>query len=83
MSSHLVLSSYLVVFQMLYQSHPRHALVRLLGIWKPLTDNSAVLTPISGLAYYCTPPNSVYQALMGDPWHLIVHVVITFLGTWY
>ena len=74
------LSNLFMMSQMLYQSHPRHALVRLLGVWKPLTENSSVLAPLSGLAYYCSPPNNLYHAIVADPLHFVIHIIITFIG---
>merc|ERR1712070_1100423 len=44
--------------QLLYNRYSSNILVRLLGVWKELKENPGNSVPVSGLAYYISPPQS-------------------------
>ena len=49
-------------------------LVRLLGVWKEPRDNPGSTIPVSGLAYYISPPQSLND-LGRDPVHAIIYLI--------
>jgi protein transport protein SEC61 subunit alpha len=60
--------------QLLYNRYSGNILVRLLGVWKELKENPGNSVPVSGLAYYISPPHTLAE-IATDP----VHAVIYFL----
>jgi len=60
--------------QMLYNRYSSNILVRLLGVWKDMKDQPGRSIPISGFAYYISPPTSMAD-LMVDPLHAIFYVL--------
>lgn len=57
--------------QLLYRRYSGNFLVRLLGTWKELGQGQSV--PVSGLAYYVSPPRTVSE-IVGDPFHAVFYV---------
>ncbi|CAN6638073.1 protein transport protein Sec61p [Trichomonascus vanleenenianus] len=72
--------------QALYNQFPENLLVRLFGTWA-VRAGSHQISAVSGLAYYLSPPFSIYDALW-DPIRTIVYasfVIVTcvaFARTW-
>jgi protein transport protein SEC61 subunit alpha len=59
------------ISQLLYKRFGGNFLVRLLGQWQE-SQWSGQLTPVGGLAYYITPPNSLAD-VAANPVHAIVY----------
>lgn len=60
--------------QILYTRYSSNILVRLLGVWKEPKDNPGSTVPVSGLAYYISPPQS-FGDLGRDPVHAVIYLV--------
>jgi len=60
--------------QLLYNRYSSNILVRLLGVWKELKDNPGNSVPVSGLAYYISPPTTISE-IVSDPIHFIVYLI--------
>jgi len=60
--------------QLLYNRYSGNVLVRLLGVWKEPKDNPGSSVPVSGLAYYLSPPLS-FNDLGRDPIHAVIYVI--------
>jgi protein transport protein SEC61 subunit alpha len=60
--------------QLLYNRYSSNILVRLLGVWKEQKDNPGNSSPVSGLAYYISPPTT-FAEIMADPLHVIFYLV--------
>lgn len=60
--------------QLLYNRYAGNILVRLLGVWKEMKDNPGQSVPVSGLAYYISPPQS-FTELLRDPIHAVFYLV--------
>lgn len=60
--------------QLLYNRYSGNILVRLLGVWKELKENPGNSVPVSGLAYYISPPQTVAE-IARDPIHAVVYFV--------
>jgi len=67
-------SNVFIVSQMLYSRFSENLLVRLLGVWEPISDGSSQLHAASGIAYYMSPPLAFSEALL-DPIHTVVYLV--------
>ena len=61
------------ISQILYTSHPRHALIKMLGVWRQF-DNDQTFYPVSGMIYYLTPPRNS-QAVLNDPLHTLIYAI--------
>lgn len=59
--------------QMLYNRYSGNFLVRLLGVWKEQKDNPGNSSPVSGLAYYISPPTT-FAEIARDPVHTIIYL---------
>lgn len=60
--------------QLLYNRYSGMLLVRLLGVWKEQKDNPGNSIPVSGLAYYISPPLSIADVLK-DPFHSVFYLI--------
>jgi len=60
--------------QLLYNRYSGNILVRLLGVWKEPRDNPGQSVPVSGLAYYISPPREL-AAIVGDPIHTVIYLI--------
>lgn len=60
--------------QMLYNRYSSNVLVRLLGVWKEMKDSPGTSVPVSGLAYFISPPQSMGEVLR-DPLHTLLYLV--------
>jgi protein transport protein SEC61 subunit alpha len=60
--------------QLLYNRYSGNILVRLLGVWKEMRDNPGNSVPVSGLAYYISPPQT-FAEIAADPFHAIFYLV--------
>jgi protein transport protein SEC61 subunit alpha len=60
--------------QMLYNRYSSNLMVRLLGVWKEMKENPGQSVPVSGLAYYISPPKTVAE-LVRDPIHSVLYLV--------
>jgi protein transport protein SEC61 subunit alpha len=58
--------------QLLYNRYGGNILVRLLGVWKELKDNPGNSVPVSGLAYYISPPQTLSN-IGRDPIHAVLY----------
>jgi protein transport protein SEC61 subunit alpha len=59
--------------QMLYNRYSGNILVRLLGVWKELKENPGSSVPVSGLAYYISPPHT-FADIYKDPFHAVFYL---------
>jgi protein transport protein SEC61 subunit alpha len=59
--------------QLLYNRYGGNILVRLLGVWKEMKDSPGNSQPVSGLAYYISPPTTIAE-VMHDPFHTVVYL---------
>jgi len=57
--------------QMLYKRYPTNFLVNLFGSWSDVQNGQSV--PVSGAAYYISPPASISEVL-GDPIHACIYI---------
>lgn len=60
--------------QLLYNRYGGNILVRLLGVWKELKESPGNSVPVSGLAYYISPPQS-FAEIARDPIHAILYMI--------
>jgi len=60
--------------QLLYHRYSGNILVRLLGVWKELKENPGSSVPVSGLAYYISPPTSFLE-IWKDPFHAAFYLL--------
>jgi len=60
--------------QLLYNRYSGNILVRLLGVWKELKENPGNSVPVSGLAYYISPPQT-FAEIGRDPIHAIFYFI--------
>eukprot|EP00598_Pedospumella_elongata_P013032 CAMPEP_0184992298 /NCGR_PEP_ID=MMETSP1098-20130426/40650_1 /TAXON_ID=89044 /ORGANISM="Spumella elongata, Strain CCAP 955/1" /LENGTH=461 /DNA_ID=CAMNT_0027517879 /DNA_START=185 /DNA_END=1570 /DNA_ORIENTATION=- len=60
--------------QLLYNRYSGNILVRLLGVWKSLKENPGNSVPVSGLAYYISPPHTLAE-IAHDPFHAVIYIV--------
>jgi protein transport protein SEC61 subunit alpha len=60
--------------QLLYNRYSGNILVRLLGVWKELKENPGNSVPVSGLAYYISPPTTLAE-IARDPIHAIFYFI--------
>lgn len=60
------------VSQLLSGKWPNNLIVRLIGVWKDVNGGNA--RPVSGLAYYVTPPVSMSE-ILADPIHVLLYIV--------
>jgi protein transport protein SEC61 subunit alpha len=59
--------------QLLYNRYSGVLLVRLLGVWKDQRDNPGNSVPVSGLAYYISPPQTLAD-IARDPFHAVFYL---------
>jgi len=59
--------------QLLYNRYSGNVLVRLLGVWKEQKDSPGTSVPVSGLAYYISPPTT-FNDLLRDPVHVVLYL---------
>lgn len=60
--------------QLLYNRYGGNIIVRLLGVWKELKENPGNSVPVSGLAYYISPPHTLGE-IGRDPIHAIFYIL--------
>lgn len=60
--------------QLLYNRYSGNILVRLLGVWKELKENPGNSVPVSGLAYYISPPQT-FAEIAHDPVHAVFYIL--------
>jgi protein transport protein SEC61 subunit alpha len=60
--------------QLLFNRYSGNILVRLLGVWKELKENPGNSVPISGLAYYISPPQT-FAEIAADPFHAVFYLI--------
>lgn len=60
--------------QMLYNRYSSNILIRLLGVWKEVREQPGISIPVSGLAYYISPPRTTAE-IIADPLHAIFYIV--------
>ncbi|KAJ1680101.1 translocon subunit [Spiromyces aspiralis] len=65
-------SNVFMISQLLYNRFPDNLFIRLFGVWEPLAGSSQFF-PVSGIAYYISPPRSFIDTLK-DPIHFIIYV---------
>jgi len=59
--------------QLLYTRYSSNVLVKLLGVWKEVKENRGQSIPVSGIAYYISPPQS-FSEVFSDPVHFVVYM---------
>ena len=60
--------------QMLYNLYSGNILVRLLGVWKELRESPGSSVPVSGFAYYISPPHALAD-IANDPVHAVIYLI--------
>jgi len=59
--------------QLLYRRYSDNILVKLLGVWRKVDGGGSSEIPVSGLAYYVSPPHS-FTEVAQDPFHAIIYL---------
>lgn len=59
--------------QLLYNRYSGNILIRLLGVWKETKESPGIPVPVSGLAYYISPPTSIAE-ISADPFHAVFYL---------
>lgn len=59
--------------QLLYTRYSNNVLVKLLGVWKEVKENRGQQIPVSGIAYYISPPLS-FGEIFSDPIHFVIYL---------
>jgi protein transport protein SEC61 subunit alpha len=59
--------------QLLYKRYSSNILVQLLGVWREVPGGQGQSVPVSGLAYYVSPPTTL-ESLITDPFHAIFYM---------
>ena len=65
--------------QLMYNRYSSNILVRLFGVWKELKDAPGQSVPVSGIAYYISPPTSLSEIVL-DPFHAVIYVVFIMIS---
>jgi protein transport protein SEC61 subunit alpha len=65
--------------QLLYNRYGGNILVRLLGVWKELKENPGNSVPVSGLAYYISPPQTL-SSIVKDPIHAVFYLTFILIS---
>ena len=65
--------------QLLYNRYGGNILVRLFGVWKELKDDPGNSVPVSGLAYYISPPHTIAD-IMRDPIHTVFYLAFILIS---
>jgi protein transport protein SEC61 subunit alpha len=60
--------------QLLYNRYSGNVLVRLLGVWRELKESPGQSIPVSGLAYYISPPQTLAD-ILNDPIHILIYLI--------
>jgi protein transport protein SEC61 subunit alpha len=60
--------------QLLYKRYSENFLVKLLGVWREVQGGGGQSVPVSGLAYYVSPPRTVTE-ITADPFHALFYFV--------
>jgi len=60
--------------QLMYNRYSGNIFVRLFGVWKELKDAPGQSVPVSGIAYYISPPTSLSEIML-DPFHAVIYIV--------
>ena len=68
-----LVSNIFMISQMLFNRFPDNFIIRLIGVWDA-SERTNQLAPISGFAYYLTPPHD-FTSVFEDPIHFILHLV--------
>jgi len=74
-----LVSNLYFISQMLYHQAPTSVFVQILGKWSTTASGSGPLAhsvPISGLAYYVSPPTSLSE-MFYDPFHALFYLLFT------
>eukprot|EP00941_MAST-03F_sp_MAST-3F-sp1_P002426 g2426.t1 len=58
--------------QLLYKRYKDNVVVKLLGVWRKVDGGGGSEIPVSGLAYYVSPPHSLAE-VAADPFHAILY----------
>ncbi|KAI3381467.1 hypothetical protein SNEBB_003961 [Seison nebaliae] len=69
-----LVSNLYVISQMLSAKFGNNFLVSILGVWSESEGGMGRSSPIAGLCYYMSPPES-FQAMINDPIHGILYIV--------
>lgn len=69
-----LVSNLYVISQMLAARFGGNLLVNLLGVWGDDADGSGRSSPIGGLCYYMSPPDS-WTKMIDDPFHVFTYIV--------
>ncbi len=67
------MSNLYFISQLLYKKFSSNFIVRLIGTWDE-SETSSGMVPVSGLAYYVSPPTSLSD-IIGDPFHAVLYLV--------
>lgn len=66
-----LVSNVFIISQMLANKFHDNILINLLGVWS--SNDGARSSPVSGLCYYLTPPESVYD-IVNDPFRSVIYL---------
>ncbi len=67
-----LVSNLYFISQLLYKKFSSNFIVRLIGTWEE-SESSSGMVPVSGLAYYASPPTSLSD-IIGDPFHAVLYL---------
>jgi protein transport protein SEC61 subunit alpha len=72
----------LLISHALFTFFGNNILIRLLGVWEPVSADSSLLVPARGLVYYISAPHGLKDALF-SPVHTVVYLAITIVTCVY
>jgi len=71
-----VISGNIFMFsQVLYAAFPNSLLVHITGKWEFLNNSNSLVVPTSGIPYYISPPESIFDLIL-DPFHVLFYGVL-------
>lgn len=65
------IGNYLFISQVLFVSYPKHAFIKMIGMWREHADRQ--LYPTSGLAYLVSPPKDL-DAALSCPLQVVIYI---------
>lgn len=74
-----IVTDLLLLSRLAHSYAPANIFVRLLGSWQVSTEHANAWRPVSGLAYYISPPQTTW-GILTDPFHSVLYIAFV-LGT--
>jgi len=68
-----LVSNLYFISQLLYKRYSSNFIVRLIGVWRETPGGGGQTVPVSGLAYYVSPPRTLTEVAQ-DPFHAVFYM---------